>query len=209
MSYVAVDDMNLNALGMHYVQTYHKLTAELADECIRVLEQEEGWDSQKVFGDRAGIDLESSDFRQIIESGNLYVDKTRFIEHVLDEASSVLLITRPRKSGKSLNLDMLRTFLDTKQDSKDLFKGLRIESSPVFERINSAPVIYLSFKEMRADNYKEKLKETLMDTAHYYLSDNQFSRHLLRYIDDDGGAFSSTALRDLIVHIHEALGREI
>ena len=67
---------------------------------------------RRIFGDRGKINLSSSEFRRFIEMDCLYVDKTRFIERVLDEASDVLLFTRPRRTGKSLNLDMLRTFLD-------------------------------------------------------------------------------------------------
>ena len=60
---------------------------------------------RRVFGDKKRIDLGSSQFARFIEEGVLYVDKTRFIEHVLDDASDVLLFTRPRRTGKSLNLD--------------------------------------------------------------------------------------------------------
>ena len=71
---------------------------------------------QRIFGDKKNIDLGSSEFREFVEKGNLYVDKTGFVEHVLEERSKVLLFTRPRRTGKSLNLNMLRTFLDCKQD---------------------------------------------------------------------------------------------
>ena len=45
---------------------------------------------RRIFGDREKINLGSSEFRRYIETDCLYVDKTRFIEHVLDEASTVL-----------------------------------------------------------------------------------------------------------------------
>ncbi|MDR1088790.1 MAG: AAA family ATPase, partial [Coriobacteriales bacterium] len=94
-------------------------------------------------GRRDKIDLSSSVFRDFIEQGLLYVDKSTFIEHVLEEASRVLLITRPRRMGKSLNLDMLRSFMDVKQDSvaDGLFEGLAIENSPCLEQANSVPVV--------------------------------------------------------------------
>jgi hypothetical protein len=47
----------------------------------------------------------------MITNGNLYVDKTRLIEHFLDAASEVQLVARQRRLGKSLNMDMLRCFL--------------------------------------------------------------------------------------------------
>ena len=78
---------------------------------------------QRVFGDRKRTDLSSSEFREFIINGRLYIDKTRFIEHALMDDSRVLLFTRPRRTGKSLNLDMLRAFLDCRQDTRELFKG--------------------------------------------------------------------------------------
>ena len=166
-----------------------------------------GEDMQRIFGDRKRIDLGSSEFRGFIESGRLYIDKTRFIEHAINEESRVLLFTRPRRTGKSLNLDMLRTFLDINQDSKELFKGLYIESSPVFEKINSAPVIYLNFKEMRADDYKKELKESLIDTAHYYLHDEQLNHYVQEYSNDNNSNSTSALLR-LIESISHALGNK-
>ena len=91
---------------------------------------------RRIYGDRKRINLSSSEFRRFIETGCLYVDKTRFIEHIVDEASDVLLFTRPRRTGKSLNLDMLQTFLDCKQDTRALFSGLYVESRPTFAHLN-------------------------------------------------------------------------
>ena len=159
---------------------------------------------RRIFGDRKRINLGSSEFRSFIENGDLYIDKTRFIEHVLGEASNMLLFTRPRRTGKSLNLDMLRTFLDCKQDTKGLFVGLYIEGSPVFRKINSRPVIYLNFKELRVDDYKQELKEALNDVAYFYLDDEQFNRRVQNLFEDN--MISSRALRSLIENIHEAYG---
>ena len=159
---------------------------------------------QRIFGNKKKIDLGSSDFREFITKGKLYIDKTRFIEHVLEEASRVLLFSRPRRTGKSLNLDMLRTFLDCKQDTKGLFGGLYIEESPVYERINSFPVIYLSFKELRAVNYKDKFRELLRESALVYLCDGQIDSWVSRYfnmdVDDPG------ILRSLTKNFHEIYG---
>ena len=159
---------------------------------------------RRVFGDRRRIDLGRSEFREFIKSGNLYVDKTGFIERVLEEASGVLLFTRPRRTGKSLNLSMLRTFLDCKQDTKELFKGLYIEGSPVFGEINSSPVIYLSIKNLRADNYKQRLVKSLKSIAEYYLEENQVNREMRDFFE--GYLNSSEILYSLTENIHEVCG---
>jgi len=53
-----------------------------------------------------------SDFKQIIEENYCYVDKTLFIKEVMDKGDTILLIPRPRRFGKTLNLSMLKYFYD-------------------------------------------------------------------------------------------------
>jgi len=108
-------------------------------------------------GDIKKINLSTSRFRQIIEDGSLYIDKTRMIEHFLNESNSVQLVARHRRLGKSLNMDMLRCFLTCKEDLRHLFKGLYIENSPTWEKAHSAPVYYFSFKELKAESYKKQV----------------------------------------------------
>ena len=50
-------------------------------------------------------------FREIIEQGYYYIDKTAFIKELLDMKEKVNLFTRPRRFGKTLNLSMLQCFL--------------------------------------------------------------------------------------------------
>ncbi len=53
-----------------------------------------------------------SDFKKIIEEGYHYVDKTLFIKEIIDSGDTILLIPRPRRFGKTLNLSMLKYFYD-------------------------------------------------------------------------------------------------
>ncbi|MCL2157945.1 MAG: ATP-binding protein [Oscillospiraceae bacterium] len=99
-------------------------------------------------GDKKRINLTQSQFSGYIEDNCLYIDKTAFIEHVLQDANKIILITRPRRMGKSLNLDTLKTFLDFNVDSQQLFSNLYIKQSPVFSAINTYPVIYLNLKDI-------------------------------------------------------------
>ena len=57
-----------------------------------------------------GID----DFKKIRENDIYYVDKTKYIEEILVDASEVKLFTRPRRFGKTLNMSMLKYFFDIK-----------------------------------------------------------------------------------------------
>ncbi|MDR3305491.1 MAG: ATP-binding protein [Clostridiales Family XIII bacterium] len=136
-------------------------------------------------GNRNKIDLGSSAFRRFIERDLLYVDKSAFIEHVFSNESQVLLFTRPRRMGKSLNLDMLRVFLDPLEDAggsvPGLFSGLYLESRPVFAELGKHPVISLDFRDFKTHNYKEIFGRTV-------------KKQLLRYVDED--ALSADTMAD-------------
>ncbi len=62
-------------------------------------------------------------FRDIRTKGFYYVDKTEFIRDLLHTWGSVNPFTRPRRFGKSLNMDMLKTFFEIGTDASSLFKG--------------------------------------------------------------------------------------
>lgn len=51
------------------------------------------------------------DFKEIIKEGCYYIDKTKFIENILEDGSGVKLINRPRRFGKTLNMTTLKYFL--------------------------------------------------------------------------------------------------
>ncbi|MDR1088902.1 MAG: ATP-binding protein [Coriobacteriales bacterium] len=158
-------------------------------------------------GRRGHINLSSSVFRDFIERDLLYVDKSAFIEHVLEENSDVLLITRPRRMGKSLNLNMLRSFMDVKQSSVEegLFEGLYIEDRPCLGEANSVPVVYLNFKEFSKDAYEEMFFLSICDQAEIYLATEQYSRSLTASLAE-GSKLLSNALRFLIESLHATYG---
>ena len=160
---------------------------------------------KRVFGDRKKIALGRSDFRAYVLNGWLYVDKTSFIEHVLEESPNVLLFARPEKTGKSMNLDMLRTFLDGKQDSRALFSGLHIKGRTAYVQINSRPVIYMDFGKLNHATYEDRFREMLMENAYNYLKDSQVSTFLHQCLI--GRSPTTTgALYALIQDIREGLG---
>ena len=153
-----------------------------------------------VTGDIKKINLSISSFERMINEGNLYVDKTRMIERFLTMASDVQLVARQRRLGKSLNMDMLRCFLTDKQDLRYLFKGLHIESSPVWDKVNSAPVFYYDFKGLRPENYKEKVYDMVCEHIEEYCGEANLSRAAKRYITNDN--FDDT---DGLLHLTESV----
>jgi len=97
----------------------------------------------------------TSDFRKLRESGSLYVDKTSLIQDIVDSGAEVLLFPRPRRYGKTLNLSMLRYFLEKRgEDLAHLFAGLTIEASEAArEHFQRYPVIFLTFKDVKARSW--------------------------------------------------------
>lgn len=89
------------------------------------------------------------DFAEIRQAGFYYVDKTKFIEQLLDGWGKVNLFTRPRRFGKTLNMSMLRYFFEIGADVS-LFDGLQIAKNKKLceEYQGKYPVIFLSFKNV-------------------------------------------------------------
>ncbi|EYF06768.1 AAA family ATPase [Chondromyces apiculatus] len=96
-----------------------------------------------------GID----DFRKVRELGLEYVDKTHLALELLDkEGVEVLLLPRPRRFGKTLNLSMLRCFFEKQpEDLSPLFQGLRVweAGAPYRAHFQRYPVIHLTLKDLK------------------------------------------------------------
>ena len=152
------------------------------------------------------IDLGTSSFERIIENGGLYVDKTRLVENFLNEPSQVHLITRHRRLGKSLNMNMLKCFLTDRADFRHLFKGLYIENSPVWEKANSAPVFYFDFKELTQKTCKEDIYDTICDYIETYCTGTDLSRQTKRYLSENKFE-NASGLRYLTESVYRATGK--
>ncbi len=114
---------------------------------------------QKTAEKKKRLPIGVSDFREIREDNYHYIDKTLFIREVT-EASKVLLLPRPRRFGKTLNLSMLRYFYEKSDENPgNLFDGLAIRNSEVFEEhLGKYPVIFLTFKDIKENNWNELYK---------------------------------------------------
>jgi len=157
-------------------------------------------------GNKNYINTTSSQFKNFIEKGDLYVDKTMFVEHILQDRGDVLLFTRPRRMGKSLNLNTLATFLDCKQTTAHLFSGLYIERSEEFAKVNKYPVIYLSFRDYLIDSFKKLLRRDLIDTMEKYLTPDQYGEVLTDYKNDKTD-YDPAILKRLMQVLSEVYGQ--
>jgi hypothetical protein len=137
------------------------------------------------------LPIGKSDFKQIIEENYCYVDKTLLIKEVIDKGDTILLIPRPRRFGKTLNLSMLKYFYDccpttpspgseaagTPGNSyKKLFDSLAISKAgnQYLDKMGKYPVIFISFrdiKEMGWETCLDKIKQLIQDEylKHDYL----------------------------------------
>ena len=124
-----------------------------------------------------------SDFAEIIRNGWDFVDKSLFIKEILDNAATqVILITRPRRFGKTLNFSMLHCFLAAevnRQSTQNLFDGLKIAElgEKYLQHQGKYPVIFISFKDIKDKNYEGvygSLRNLLSHVynQHYYLLDS-------------------------------------
>ena len=136
-------------------------------------------------GDISKIELTKSSFKDIISNNCFYVDKTRMIEKFLDSSSSVHLIARQRRLGKTLNMDTLRCFLTDKEDLRHLFKGLYVEKSPVWGLANSAPVFYFDFKGLRVDDYKKSIFGMIYEYILDYCNEAKLSWRVKKYLENE------------------------
>ena len=117
-----------------------------------------------------------SDFKKLICENYYFVDKTRFIQELIDQRREVTLITRPRRFGKTLNLSMLQYFftLDNAKENRKLFNGLAIERAgeKYMQEQGARSVIMLTFKDVKANNWhsqQEILTSTLAKLYRKYM----------------------------------------
>lgn len=131
-----------------------------------------------------GIGIGESDFKRLRIKDNYYIDKTLNIKHIIDNQSRVILVTRPRRFGKTLNMSTLRYFFDCeKKDTSKLFEGLKImeQGEKYTSKLGAYPCIYITLKDVRGSNLEEmmllfqtELNELFIDHANLLKSEKIF-----------------------------------
>ena len=103
------------------------------------------------------IPIGRDNFKDIIEKGYYYVDKTKIIEDILEIGAYVTLFPRPRRFGKSLMISTMDEFFNAekKEENKNLFKGLYIDKSKYKNEQGKYPIIKLNLKSVEASNWEE------------------------------------------------------
>ena len=169
--------------------------------------------------DKKPLPIGIDDFKTIIEEDYYYVDKTKMIETLLDDGAKVTLFTRPRRFGKTLNMSMLNYFfnLKNKEENRKLFENLYISKNKYMNQQGEYPVIYLSFKDIKALNW-EKCYYLTRRLITYLYNEFEFLREKLNKKDlsdfdkvwlDEEGADWENSLKNLLRYLYEYYNKKV
>lgn len=138
-----------------------------------------------------------ADFEKIVEKNVFYVDKTSFIKEWWDSNDEVTLITRPRRFGKTLTLDMVEKFFSVRYEGRnDLFEKYDIWNDESYRDMQgNYPVISISLADIKELNYSEmceSMKRCIGDMfrRHRYLLDSD------KLTDDDKNYYTRLSTRN-------------
>ena len=124
------------------------------------------------------------DFKELIQEGYYYIDKTLLIDEMLMNRPKVTLFTRPRRFGKTLNMSMLKYFFDVKdkEENKKLFENLKVSDSEYMSEQGKYPVIFISLKDLKEDTWEECL-ESIKDIMYKIFNEYNFLREKLNVVE--------------------------
>ena len=165
------------------------------------------------------ISIGNEGFENLREKKCFYIDKTSFIKQWWESDDISTLITRPRRFGKTLNMDMLRCFFSNHyKDRGDLFEGLSIWKDEKYRKLQGTyPVIFLSFAEVKENNCKaaiQKIKNILADLYMQYafLKENFSETDSIRYqriTYDMDNVTAQDALKNLASILNSYYGQKV
>ena len=167
------------------------------------------------------ISIGNQGFEDIRKENRFYVDKTEFIREWWESGDSITLIMRPRRFGKTLNMDMLKCFFSNQYaDREDLFEGLTIWKDEKYRSIQGTyPVIYLSFADVKQTNYADavkKIKRILSDLYQQYvflLQENCMTEMQKRQFSEVSPQMDDVtaqcALQDLAHYLYRFYGKKV
>lgn len=106
------------------------------------------------------VAIGNQDFEGIIANHCFYIDKTNFIKEWWESMDAVTLITRPRRFGKTLNMDMVNKFFSVEYAGReDLFAELSIWKDEKYRELQGTyPVIFLSFAGVKETSFPDARK---------------------------------------------------
>lgn len=161
------------------------------------------------------IPLGISDFKKLKDGDYLFVDKSLLIKDFWENDGETILVPRPRRFGKTLNMSMLKYFFEkSSTDNSYLFKNLNIEKhKDIMKLQGSYPVIYLSFKDEKYSSF-EYLREGLSNIFSKLFIEHEYCLNSTKLHEIDKEYFNSiinkkasivelsSSLRQLCEYVH-------
>ena len=102
---------------------------------------------------RKAIPLGVVDYETLKNQNYFFIDKSMMIYDFLMRKSTVTLITRPRRFGKTINMSLMSSFFDITKDSKEIFKDTKIVETEYISEMNQYPTIFISFANAKNDKW--------------------------------------------------------
>ncbi len=102
---------------------------------------------------RKAIPVGVVDYETLKNQNYFFIDKSMMIYDFLMRKSTVTLITRPRRFGKTINMSMMSSFFDITKDSKEIFKDTKIVETEYISEMNQYPTIFISFANAKNDKW--------------------------------------------------------
>ena len=169
------------------------------------------------------LKIGSSNYKNFILSNGYFVDKTLFIQEIIDTHYEVLLIPRPRRFGKSMNLSMLRYYFDAgEKDSAQLFEPFQIWQTGTHytSKQGKYPVIYLTLKGGKATTFEKSQAHIFNILTEVYrefrwlLDKNILDKdEVIEYLSITAGTATSTvyanALKKLSKYLYSYYGEQV
>jgi len=167
------------------------------------------------------ISIGNQSFESIREKNNFYIDKTLFIKEWWDNYDIVTLITRPRRFGKTLNMDMIKCFFSNAyRDRGDLFEGLDIWKDEKYRELQGTyPVIFLSFAAIKQNNYQDtiaKIKKIICSLyqSFIFLKDwdgltDEEKNNVKRISEDMSDVTAQSAINELSNYLSRYYGKKV
>jgi len=106
------------------------------------------------------LPLGISDFKEIRKNDYYFIDKSLFIKEIINEDAQVILLPRPRRFGKTLNISILRYYFSISEADWSLYQNLKIaaENEKYLQEFAKYPLIYLTFKGLKDLTWEDSLK---------------------------------------------------
>jgi hypothetical protein len=167
------------------------------------------------------VGIGHQNFEKLITNDYFYIDKTSFIKEWWENGDEVTLITRPRRFGKTLNLDTIEHFFSISHSGRsDLFQNLSIWQEEKYRELQGTyPVIFLSFADVKETSFSGTRKticqiiENLYNKYDFllesgYLNENEKKRYKTISIDMENN-LAARSLKDLMDYLMRYYGKKV